>query len=45
MNTTTQKLLKDFESLPPAMQQEVTHFVEYLKHHSFPRSCVGMVRL
>lgn len=32
MKTTAQKLLNDFETLPPAMQQEVTHFVEYLKH-------------
>lgn len=31
MKTTTQKLLNDFETLPPAMQQEVSHFVEYLK--------------
>ncbi|NVZ10025.1 DUF2281 domain-containing protein [Allochromatium humboldtianum] len=37
MNSTARKLLNDFETLPPAMQQEVTHFVEYLKHKlTFP---------
>ena len=31
INTLTQQLLNKVETLPPAMQQEVLHFVEFLK--------------
>jgi len=31
MNPLTQQLLNKVETLPPAMQQEVLHFVEFLK--------------
>lgn len=31
MNTLTQQLLHEIETLPPPMQQEVLHFVEFLK--------------
>lgn len=31
MNLQTEKLLDEFATLPPAMQQEVLHFVEFLK--------------
>ncbi|WP_404358907.1 DUF2281 domain-containing protein [Methylotuvimicrobium sp. KM1] len=31
MNLQTEKLLHEVETLPPSMQQEVLHFVEFLK--------------
>ncbi len=31
MNTLTEQLLHEVETLPPSMQQEVVHFVEFLK--------------
>ncbi|HBA64849.1 MAG TPA: hypothetical protein DCZ48_01480 [Methylococcaceae bacterium] len=37
MNTLMQHLIHEVETLPPPMQQEVLHFVEFLKLKTLPQ--------